>query len=62
MPDTFIAPKKVEFDQHRWYVLIHIVDRFNTDRWFKASADSYETGGDGVYFCEVDRDGHEVRS
>ena len=62
MPNTFANPKLVEFDQHRWYVMIHIVDRFGIERWFKASADSGETWGDGVYFAEVDRDGKEVRS
>lgn len=61
MPDRFPDPKLVEFDQHRWYVLIHIVDRFGTERWFKASADSGETDGDGVAFYECDRDGEGIR-
>lgn len=61
MPDRFENPSLVEFDHHRWYSLIHIVDRFGTDRWFKASADSYDTDGDGLYFTEVDANGEEVR-
>jgi hypothetical protein len=61
VPDLFLHPRSVSFDQHRWYVLIHIIDRFDTHRWFKASADSGETWGDGVYFAEVDANGEEVR-
>jgi hypothetical protein len=61
MPDRFDHPELVEFLHSRWQTVIYIVDRFGTDRWFKASADSHYTEGDGLYFAEVDREGNEIR-
>lgn len=60
MPDRFVQPALVEFNHSRWHTIIHIVDRFGTERWFKASADSYYTEGDGLYFAEVDVNGDPI--
>jgi hypothetical protein len=60
MPSRFVQPKAVEFIEHRWHVIIRIVDRFDTERWFKASADSYDTEGSGIYFAEVDAHGESI--
>ncbi len=60
MPDRFVNPKVVEFIHSRWHTTIRVVDRFDTERFFKASADSYDTEGSGLYFAEVDVTGTEV--
>lgn len=60
MPDRFEAPQVVEFIHSRWWTTIRIVDRFGTERWFKASADSSDTWNNGLYFAEVDANGNEV--
>lgn len=62
MPDRFETPQVVEFIHSRWWTTIRIVDRFGTERWFKASADSHDTECDGLYFSEVDANGNEVSS
>lgn len=62
MPDRFVQPKVVEFIHSRWYVTIRVVDRFDTERFFKASADSWDTEGSGLYFAEVDATGTAVGS
>ena len=61
MPDRFDNPQLVQFMHSRWHTTIRIVDRFGTERWFKASADSSDTWGDGLYFAEVDANGNEVQ-
>lgn len=50
----FTDPRSVDFDVHRWYVIITVVDRFGTTQQWKASADAGDTGGDGISFEPVD--------
>lgn len=49
MPDKFIRPERVEFDEHRWYTIVTIVDRFGYTRRFRIG----DHDGDGVYLREV---------
>lgn len=43
---------KVKFEQHRWYVRItlELLDDEERTITFIASADSADTGGDGIWF------------
>jgi hypothetical protein len=61
VPDTFDSPKSVEFIRGRWDVTVCVVDRFDCERFFMASADSYFTEGSGIYFAEVDGNGEPIK-
>ena len=60
MASRFESPAVVEFLESRWDVTIRVVDRFGFERFFRASADSYFTEGNGIYFAEVRADGEPI--
>ena len=43
-------PKRIEFDCHRWYVVITVTDAEGAENVYYASADSGITYGDGIWF------------
>lgn len=46
----FINPKRVYISQGRWHVFITVLDSANRKHTFVASADSYVTEDDRIWF------------
>lgn len=52
----FRAPQSVSFDEHRWYTIVTVVDRFGFTRRFKIG----DADGDGCYLTEIDEHGDDL--
>lgn len=51
----FEQPRSVEFDVHRWYTVVIIVDRFGVTQKFRIG----DYDGSGVYLTAVDEFGED---
>lgn len=57
-PTRIEQPRSVEFDVHRWYTIIIVVDRFGVTRRFHCGQDPDDGGEPG--FWEIDQFGKDV--